>query len=143
MFWKQANWIGSITTLVIGSILGGLRLLLEILYVNQQLTGFAAFFIKINFLHFCALLFAICCVIMVVSSLSYARYRRRSIAYSQMTDTDELEEKKEEEVVEETPLVEDPSAQKKRELFRKVTLTLALILAVRISPFLLWLFFFF
>lgn len=67
LFWRRINAKGAMASLLIGSGLGLLRLIMEL---NQEaLSGIFYTFATINFLHFAALLFVVCAAILVVVSL--------------------------------------------------------------------------
>ncbi|MGB9638448.1 MAG: hypothetical protein ACPL1F_04035, partial [bacterium] len=71
LIYKKATPISSISTLIIGFILGMLRLILEINKEHISI-GFIKFFATINFLHFAFILFIISCfLIIVISELTY------------------------------------------------------------------------
>jgi solute:Na+ symporter, SSS family len=67
VFSKRINGKGAFTAMVIGFVLGILRIVLELL--KSHLSGFAYTFATINFLYFCILLFLFSIVVMVVVSL--------------------------------------------------------------------------
>jgi SSS family solute:Na+ symporter len=67
VFWKRINGIGALTGMVVGFILGILKLTLELF--QNDLTGILHGFATINFLYFCILLFLFSIAIMVVVSL--------------------------------------------------------------------------
>ncbi len=66
LFWKRLNATGAITSLLSGSTLGLLRLVGEL--NKDSLGGFLYWFADINFLHFAALLFVVCALILIVVS---------------------------------------------------------------------------
>jgi solute:Na+ symporter, SSS family len=67
--WKRINGQGALASLLVGFVLGAARFVLEIVYAGQPLTGFLDFYVRMNFLHFAILMFAICVVVLVVVSL--------------------------------------------------------------------------
>lgn len=67
--WKRINGTGAISSLLVGFVLGATRFILEVIYAGQTLTGFLAFFVGMNFLHFAALMFLVCTTILIVVSL--------------------------------------------------------------------------
>jgi len=69
VFWKRINGQGAIVSLLIGFVLGALRFILEIAYAGAPQGGFLGFYVGINFLHFAALMFAICVATLVIVSL--------------------------------------------------------------------------
>lgn len=66
VFWKRANGRGAIAAMVVGFVLGIGRLLTEI--NRDALSGPLRHYADINFLHFAALLFVVCSVVLVVVS---------------------------------------------------------------------------
>ncbi len=69
VFWKRINGQGAIASLLTGFVLGAARFILEVIYANQQLSGFLEFFVRVNFLHFAVLMFAVCVVVLIGVSL--------------------------------------------------------------------------
>lgn len=69
VFWKRINGQGAIASLLTGFVLGAARFILEVIYANQQLSGFLEFFVRVNFLHFAVLMFAVCVAVLIVVSL--------------------------------------------------------------------------
>jgi SSS family solute:Na+ symporter len=69
VFWKRVNGHGAIASLLVGFALGALRFILEIAYAGAPTGGFLEFYVGINFLHFAALMFAICVATLVIVSL--------------------------------------------------------------------------
>ncbi|MEO6725106.1 MAG: hypothetical protein ABIP14_07365, partial [Blastocatellia bacterium] len=69
VFWKRINGQGAIASLLTGFVIGATRFILEVVYAGQQLSGFLEFFVRVNFLHFAVLMFAICVVVLIVVSL--------------------------------------------------------------------------
>lgn len=67
VFSKRINGKGAFSAMVIGFVIGILRIILEL--VKSNLTGFAYTFATINFLYFCILLFLFSIVVMIVISL--------------------------------------------------------------------------
>ena len=70
IFWKGAKARAAIWALMIGGILGGFRLILEL--VNPQFIyniPVLAWFIEMNFLHFAIFLFGVCMLTIIVISL--------------------------------------------------------------------------
>jgi len=67
--WKRINGEGALASLLVGFVLGAARFILEVVYADQALTGFLAFYVRMNFLHFAILMFAICVAVLVVVSL--------------------------------------------------------------------------
>ena len=70
VFWKRLNGQGAITSLLVGFALGAIRFILEFYYKGKAPEGpILGFYAGINFLHFAALLFAICVATLIVVSL--------------------------------------------------------------------------
>jgi solute:Na+ symporter, SSS family len=67
IFWSRVNAPGAMAALLTGFVLGMGRLVLEL--NKQGLDGFLFTFADINFLHFAAILFVICSVVLLVVSL--------------------------------------------------------------------------
>lgn len=67
LFWRRLNAAGAITSLLSGSAIGLIRLIAEL--NKDMLSGFLYAFADLNFLHFAALLFAVCALILIVVSL--------------------------------------------------------------------------
>jgi len=67
VFFKRINGIGALTGMVVGFILGIVKLTLELF--QNDLTGWLHSFATINFLYFCIYLFLFSIVLMVVVSL--------------------------------------------------------------------------
>lgn len=78
--WKRINGQGAITSLLVGFVLGALRFILEVYFAGKELTGFLNWFVRMNFLHFAILIFAVCVVILVVVSLLTPAPAREKIA---------------------------------------------------------------
>jgi len=73
IFWRRVNANGAVTTLLSGLVLGGTRLVLELMNGADK-DGLPAgtsieWIAEINFLHFAILLFVVCVVILVTVSL--------------------------------------------------------------------------
>ncbi|MFN0086422.1 MAG: sodium:solute symporter [Blastocatellia bacterium] len=69
ILWKRVNAHGALASLLIGFVLGAARFILEVVYADQPLTGFLAFYIRMNFLHFAVLMFVVCVGILIAVSL--------------------------------------------------------------------------
>ncbi|MGH9844135.1 MAG: sodium:solute symporter [Blastocatellia bacterium] len=67
--WKRINGEGALASLLVGFVLGAARFILEVVYAGQPLTGFLEFYVRMNFLHFAILMFAVCVAVLVVVSL--------------------------------------------------------------------------
>jgi len=69
VFSKRINGIGALTTMIVGFIIGLLRIFFEL--IKSHLSGFLYTFTTINFLYFCILLFVFSmCLLIVVSLLT-------------------------------------------------------------------------
>ncbi len=68
VFWRRVNSAGAMSSLITGFVLGSTRLLLEL--NKAELDGLLSAYAGINFLHFAALLFVVCSVVLVVVSLA-------------------------------------------------------------------------
>jgi SSS family solute:Na+ symporter len=78
VFWSRINSAGAMAALVTGFVLGLGRLVAEL--NKGRLDGPLLGFAEINFLHFAALLFAVCSAVMVVVSLATPPPPRARIA---------------------------------------------------------------
>ena len=67
LLWKRLNAAGALASLWSGFVLGMGRLVLELNL--EHLDGVLRTYATINFLHFAALLFAVCCLVLVLVSL--------------------------------------------------------------------------
>jgi SSS family solute:Na+ symporter len=69
ILWRRANARGAMAALLIGFVLGMGRLVAEL---NKESLGNGALrsFAEVNFLHFAALLFAVCVVVLIAASLT-------------------------------------------------------------------------
>jgi len=67
IFVKRINSQGAITTLIVGFLLGMVRILLEL--KKDMLSGFLYSFATLNFMYFCIALFVFCIVLLVGVSL--------------------------------------------------------------------------
>ncbi len=67
IFFKKINAFGAMCSLWTGFILGMGRLILEL--NKTSLTGVLKSYVSINFLHFALFLFAICSVILIITSV--------------------------------------------------------------------------
>lgn len=68
ILWKRVNARGAIASLTVGFVVGVGRLVLET--QKSILDGWMLGFVSINFLHFAAMLFVLCCTVLVLVSLS-------------------------------------------------------------------------
>lgn len=68
ILWRRINGQGAIVSLLLGFALGAARFILEVVYARQELSGFLKFFVKMNFLHFAALMFVVCVAVLIVVS---------------------------------------------------------------------------
>ncbi len=70
IIYPRLNGNGAITSLGVGFVLGALRLILELDKANLTPGSTAMWFASINFLHFAALLFVLCTLVLVAVSLA-------------------------------------------------------------------------
>lgn len=68
ILWRRINGQGAIVSLLLGFVLGATRFILEVVYAKRELSGFLKFFVKMNFLHFAALMFVVCVAVLIVVS---------------------------------------------------------------------------
>lgn len=81
VFWRRANGWGAFAALIGGFVLGAARFILELAYAGEELGGgMLGWFVKMNFLHFASLMFAVCIAILVVVSLLTPAPSRRKVA---------------------------------------------------------------
>lgn len=78
LFWTRVNARGAMAALGTGFVLGALRLVLEL--KGGQSSGVVHSFATMNFLHFAALLFAICVAVLVLVSLTAPAPSRAQLA---------------------------------------------------------------
>jgi SSS family solute:Na+ symporter len=71
VFFKRINGTGALTTMVVGFIIGLLRIFLEL--IKDNLSGFLYAFATLNFLYFCIFLFVFSVCLLVVVSLLTAK----------------------------------------------------------------------
>ncbi len=67
LFHKRINEVGAKYSLLIGALLGSIRLILEI--YKSSLSGFWLWYADMNFLHFALFLFLICSVVLILFSI--------------------------------------------------------------------------
>lgn len=124
---------------------------MELSFKGQNLSGFAAVFIGSNFLHFGAVEFVLCCLLLVVVTLIEIQVFKRRNQYARMNDESEISQErtslsslkenqqKEEPQLEGTKLQEGEQAiekiplvltqqQKREKLIDKINVTAAVIL---------------
>ena len=95
IFWKRINAKGAMATLISGFVLGMSRLVAELF--KESLSGLLYQWATINFLHFCILLFVICCVVAISVSLATApqpQYAIQGLTYGTLTEDNKKENKK-------------------------------------------------
>jgi SSS family solute:Na+ symporter len=71
VFFKRINGTGALTTMIVGFIIGILRIFLEL--IKSHLSGFLYAFATINFLYFCILLFVFSVCLLIAVSLLTAK----------------------------------------------------------------------
>jgi SSS family solute:Na+ symporter len=81
ILWPRLNGTGAITSLLSGFVMGALRFIAELLAASgTQFQGFMELLVKMNFLHYAILMFAICSLVLVVVSLMTPAPDRRKLA---------------------------------------------------------------
>ncbi|HLG17457.1 MAG TPA: sodium:solute symporter [Blastocatellia bacterium] len=80
VFWKRVNAHGAFAALLLGFVLGAARFVFEVVYGQSLPGGFLGYFIGINFLHFAAVVFGVCVVVLVGVSLATRAPDRTKIA---------------------------------------------------------------
>ena len=81
ILWPRLNGTGAITSLLSGFVMGALRFIAELLAASgTQFRGFMEWLVKMNFLHYAILMFAICSLVLVVVSLMTPAPDRRKLA---------------------------------------------------------------
>ncbi len=78
ILWSRVNSKGAMTALIVGFIIGMLRLVAELDKAHLG-NGLLYYFATINFLHFAVLLFILCSVLLIVVSLSTAPPSREQL----------------------------------------------------------------
>jgi SSS family solute:Na+ symporter len=74
VFWKRVNGTGAITSMITGLVLGGARLVGELIHKSSPISvSVITTLIEMNFLHFAILLFVICSFVLIVVSLMTAK----------------------------------------------------------------------
>ncbi len=68
LFWQRVNARGAMISLLSGFVLGALRLIAELNI--DSLSGVAARYAEMNFLHFALLLFVVCVVLLILGSFT-------------------------------------------------------------------------
>jgi solute:Na+ symporter, SSS family len=79
--WKRANGAGALAALLTGFVLGTARFALELAYAGQPISaGVLHGFVRMNFLHFAAVVFVFCVAVLVGVSLATAPPAPRKLA---------------------------------------------------------------
>ena len=79
--WKRANGTGAMAALLTGFVIGTARFVLELAYAGQPLAeGVVREFVRMNFLHFAALMFVVCVAVLVGVSLATPAPASRKVA---------------------------------------------------------------
>jgi len=79
--WKRANGSGALAALLTGFVLGTARFVLELAYAGQPLAaGLLRTFVRMNFLHFAAVMFVVCVAVLVAVSLATPAPASRKVA---------------------------------------------------------------
>lgn len=79
LFWTRVNARGAMAALLTGFVVGAARLILE-LNAGSLSRGPLLAFAKMNFLHFAAMLFAVCAAVLVLASLTAPAPSREQLA---------------------------------------------------------------
>lgn len=81
VFWKRANGVGALASLLTGFVLGTLRFILELMYAGKPMTeGLLQTFVRMNFLHFALFMFVACVIVLIAVSLATRVPERRKVA---------------------------------------------------------------
>jgi SSS family solute:Na+ symporter len=81
VLWKRANGSGAMAALLTGFVLGTARFVLELAYAGQPMAdGALRSFVRMNFLHFAAVVFVFCVAVLVGVSLSTPAPAPRKVA---------------------------------------------------------------
>jgi SSS family solute:Na+ symporter len=81
VMWKRANGSGALAALLTGFVLGTARFVLELAYAGQPMAeGLLRTFVRMNFLHFAAVVFLVCVAVLVGLSLATAAPDPRKVA---------------------------------------------------------------
>jgi SSS family solute:Na+ symporter len=79
--WKRANASGALAALLTGFVLGTARFVLELAYAGQPMVeGPLRTFVRMNFLHFAAVMFVVCVAVLVGVSLATPAPAPRKVA---------------------------------------------------------------
>jgi SSS family solute:Na+ symporter len=70
IMWRRVNARGAMAALLVGALLGALRLVAELNKASLDEQGWVYGFADINFLHFAAILFVVSVAVLVLASLS-------------------------------------------------------------------------
>ncbi|MDQ3013656.1 MAG: sodium/solute symporter, partial [Acidobacteriota bacterium] len=139
VFWKRINGQGAIASLLTGFVIGATRFILEVVYAGQQLpsspAGFLEFFVRVNFLHFAVLMFAVCVAVLIVVSLltpAPAASKVAGLTFQTIKEKIDLGDVESDSILEIPVKPESP-------IQRKINLTLAGILIITIIS--LWIYF--
>jgi hypothetical protein len=69
VFWKGANATAALTCMLFGTVVGGLRLILELIFVDSSDDNmFLTVFVRSNYLHFGLFSFIACTILLVAIS---------------------------------------------------------------------------
>ena len=80
LFWPWVNARGAMVSLLSGFVLGAVRLITELNVGRLSEGSFLHWLATVNFLHFAALLFVVCAVLLVVFSAGGAKPDRKKLA---------------------------------------------------------------
>lgn len=89
VFWKRVNGTGAITSMITGLVLGGARLVGELIHNSSPISlGVFTTLVEMNFLHFAILLFVICSLVLIIVSLMTTRPDEKKISGLTFATTD-------------------------------------------------------
>lgn len=81
VFWKRVNGTGAIASMITGLVLGGARLIGELIHKSTPISlGIITSIVEMNFLHFAIVLFAVCSLVLIIVSLMTAKPDEKKIA---------------------------------------------------------------
>jgi SSS family solute:Na+ symporter len=93
ILWPRLNGRGALASLLTGFVLGAIRFILELVDASHGGTyftnGFVHWVVKMNFLHYAILMFAICSLVLILVSLTAPAPERRKLAGLTFATVDE------------------------------------------------------
>jgi SSS family solute:Na+ symporter len=97
VLWKRVNGSGAFASLMTGLVMGGARFILEVWHgISPFGPGFILSLVRINFLHYAVIMFAVCTAVLIAVSLATApppREKVRGLTFATATDHDAPEER--------------------------------------------------